>query len=591
MKRVKQLFTRLATMFLALICVVGMGTPVLAVDGNFTSKTKGNFTVKGFEESGNLSVNAYQIITVNVNDTAFQPEFPMYKWATESLQTWVTQYDINNRTDYIDGNGMVTENFKNISADDQTKFLEELAAAIKGNSISGVTSTAGTFTLGTAEFTNMSMGEYLITANGGVKIYSPTTVKLVPVYNAETKVWGLGDPEIGVSPENAIKSQAPSITKTVTSHKDQTVSIGDTVEYTLTVVIPDYPTGTSAGNPTETSGGEEVPLLKVTDTLGTHLKYDDAKIKVSVTLMGSDDSVSTDDITVDNTNNKNYSYTLLDENKKCEIEFANNFVLENGGKTIKITYSAEVLESATNGDGLKNSAVLTYSADPYTYEEETKTDSKNVYTYKTVISKYNSEGELLSGAEFKLTKQVVDGSATSEKDMYFKETAAPAGKSTTYSYTYDSSINEETRGYTTTLKVGVNGNLPISGLDEGTYTLTETKAPNDGYALPQGTITFVISNDETESGKNVAKLGSGTSVSTKSSDMLLYVDDSIQDDKGFSTNGDTLTIKVLNLKKDEANFTLPSTGGVGTLIFTVGGLFVMAGAVVLAVVMYKKRNA
>ena len=579
MKRVKQVLTRFATMFLALFCVIGMGTPVFADD--FTSNTKGFFTVKGFEESGNLSVKAYQIITVNVNDTAFQPEFPMYKWANESLQTWVTQYDTTNGTDYIDDNGMVTENFKNISAENQTKFLEELASAIKDNTISDVTSTDGTFKSGTAEFTDMAMGEYLITANGGIKIYSPTTVKLVPVYDGVNNVWELGDPEIGVSPKYEIKSQEPSITKTVTSdgHTDQTVSIGDTVTYTLTVVIPDYPTGTSAGNPTDTSGGKEVPLMKVTDTLGTHLKYDDEKIAVSVTIMGPDDTVSTDDTSVDS---NYYTSTLSEDTKELEIVFTNEFVLKKGGKKINISYSAEVLESASNGDGLKNLAELIYSDDPYTYVEKIIPASKNVYTYKTVISKYNSEGKSLPGAQFNLTKTVNNAPET----MYFKA----ATTETTNTYTYNSTKTSADTDYVNTLTVGNDGNLTIIGLDEGTYTLTEIKAPN-GYATPKGTITFTIANDETESGKNVAKLGSETTVSTKSSDMLLYVDDRIQDDKGFSTNGDTLTIKVLNLTKDEADFTLPSTGGMGTLIFTVGGLFVMAGAVVLAVVMYKKKNA
>ena len=568
MKRVKQVLTRFATMFLALICVIGMGTPVFAVD-DFTSKTTRDFTVTGFETaSDKLEAYAYQIITVNVNDEAFQPEFPMYEWASESLKSWVTTYDSNNSTDYIDENGMVTENFKGLSAENQTKFLEQLTLAIKDNTVTGLTPTNGRINTGTATFSDMKMGEYLITANGGINIYSPTTVKLLPVYDSENKVWELGDPDIGVNapesevPNTAIKSQTPSITKTVSDPTDRTVSIGDTVTYSLEVLIPDYPTDASAAS------------LTVFDNLGAGLTLVKPESEQAITVKNSEGNIVTagDD-----------TYSVTDnpsDGKAFELVFDRDYVLQNGGKKLNVSYEAVVNETANNSDYiLANTASISYSTDPYNNVPYTADSAQNVYTYKTVISKYNSEGTLLTGAQFKLTKTVNNAS----EPMYFK--ASTTEKTNTY--TYNSSKTSADTDYIDTLTVGNDGNLTIVGLDEGTYTLTETKAPGENYALPKGTITFTLANDDS----NAAILGTNTKVSTKSSDMLLYVDDSIQDDKGFSTDGDTLTIKVLNLKKDEANFTLPSTGGMGTILFTVGGLFVMAGAVVLAVVMYKKKNA
>ena len=557
MKKVRQLFTRLATMFLAVMCVLGMGTPVFAED--FTSATIGSFTITGFDagENVNVTVDAYQIITVNVDDDAFQPEFPMYMWATD-IQSWMQ----TNYKDYIGEDGRVLDKFYNMEAAKQTEFLEKLTLAIKNNTSSGITLSPAktvTATTGSAEFTDMAMGEYLVTANGGVKIYSPTTVKLVPVFNDQTNVWKLGNPEIGVGENNSnMKSQDPSITKAVTKPTDQTVSIGDTVTYTLTVDIPDYPT--NALN----------PVLKVSDTLGSALTYGG---DTTVTVKVGNDAI---------TSENNYSFTSANNlaGKAFEIVFANSFVLAHGGETMTISYTATVAETASNAnDVLKNTAILTYSSNPYAQELKTKDSSQNVYTYKTVINKVNSEGKSLAGAQFVLQKHNDSEALTS---MYFKADTASS------TFTYNSAVGSTSEDYTAILTVGNDGNLTIVGLDEGTYTLTEKIAP-DGYVIPNGSITFTIANDETEGG-SLANLGTDTKVTT-TGDNKLYSTDSFKEDKGYSCSGDTLTIKVQNISEDEADFTLPSTGGMGTLIFTVGGLFVMAGAVVLAVVMYKKKNA
>ncbi|WP_099831394.1 pilin N-terminal domain-containing protein [Streptococcus suis] len=94
-----------------------------------------------------------------------------------------------------------------------------------------------------------------------------------------------------------------------------------------------------------------------------------------------------------------------------------------------------------------------------------------------------------------------------------------------------------------------DGKFEVKGLRAGSYELVETKAP-DGYALPSSTIPFVVNQ------------GSWT--------------DSAQE---TAIDGHT---QVKNKK-----ITIPQTGGIGTLVFTVVGLSAMA----FAFIAMKKRQS
>ncbi|NQJ18817.1 isopeptide-forming domain-containing fimbrial protein [Streptococcus suis] len=93
-----------------------------------------------------------------------------------------------------------------------------------------------------------------------------------------------------------------------------------------------------------------------------------------------------------------------------------------------------------------------------------------------------------------------------------------------------------------------DGKFEVKGLKEGTYFLKETKAP-EGYALPSDKIQFTV---------NRGSWGAGEAVNT------------------------TNFQQVKNKK-----ITIPQTGGIGTLVFTVVGLSVMA----FAYIAMKKRQA
>lgn len=103
-----------------------------------------------------------------------------------------------------------------------------------------------------------------------------------------------------------------------------------------------------------------------------------------------------------------------------------------------------------------------------------------------------------------------------------------------------------------------NGVINIKGLDVGTYYLKETKAAS-GYVLPAAAIEVTITDTDKDGKIDVAD-GEGT------------------------TN--IVAVKIENTKGD---YNLPQTGGIGTWVFTIIGVCLMAGAVALLVA-YKKRS-
>ncbi len=104
------------------------------------------------------------------------------------------------------------------------------------------------------------------------------------------------------------------------------------------------------------------------------------------------------------------------------------------------------------------------------------------------------------------------------------------------------------------------GRFAIDGLPEGTYELEEVKAP-EGYALPTKNFEFTVSP---------------TSFNAEG-------------DVKYEAENEEVTVSTGTTAKriDNSNLTIPQTGGIGSLIFVVAGLAIMAGAYVA----YRKNQA
>lgn len=630
MKRVKQVLTRFATMFLALLCVIGMGTPVLA--DNVIPET-GVFTVGGLDIAlgSGIQVDAYQIISLNLADYK-QAANPLYIW-DETVASWMTNEE-NTKTygsyvktlDTNDGINYVSDTFikeYQITTDDgttnvgvsdtvATKFYEELAAEIRKSQNSSINinptpkKRVDIGEDGVARFENMKPGVYLVTVTGGVKTYQPTVVRLVPTYVKGD--WIIQEVSVDA------KSTNPSITKTV-ADENQTVAVGEAVKYTLDITVPDYPIDSVKR------------YFTVEDTMPDGIEYintsenpDEKAITVSYI-----DSTNTEhfipESTDENLNVVYYEITLLDTSnpgKGFKIEFKDAFFTKYGDvRKLTVKYKGTVVKEGftQNPDKLENTAILTYNSDPYNADAtldnkvlKPVSASARVYSYRIQINKVNKEGAPLEGALFQIFTKTEEG--ISEEPLKF------TGDNGDYVLTPTAVISTSSTPIPllkTSLQVSdvtgegddkTGGTLLIKGLDVGTYVIKEVVAP-EGFVLPEGQMEVTITDANTVNSKLDGSIDSVSHKETGSFELYKHTGTDIPEDMKdgvYITNTDagqgtglsfnnTVTIDVLNTSSRDANFILPSTGGMGTLIFTVGGLFVMAGAVVLAVVMYKKKNA
>lgn len=599
MKKVMQLFTRLATMFLAVMCVLGMGTPVMASN---VIPESGTFTISGLDKSAEaegITVNAYQIISVNV-DSSNQAANPLYIWDSD-VASWMGE-TYKSYINEVDSVSYVSDEFKKqvtegvttsgVSQQDATKFYEELAAEIRkedGSSIS-ITPTIKVrdnfANDGSVKFENMKPGVYLITITGGIKTYQPTVVTLVPTYSEENGEWTI-TPAVGIGDNTTVKSANPAITKTVT--ENETVAVGDVVKYKLDVTTPDYPI--NSVNRTFTVEDTMPDGIVYDFDTGVTVQYEKGQQKTTIPATSVD-------------NDKTY-YTVTDvvENtpaKGFKITFTDDYFAEYGAvRNLTITYQGTVVQAAfeANPDKLENTATLTYNSDPYNVDGKLKTASASarVYSYRLQINKVDKEGNPLAGAQFEIYTKT--GNEVSDNPLKFTGDKG--------SYILASSSEETT---VTKLQVSVitgeetktGGNLLIKGLDVGTYVIKEVTAP-EGYVLPDGQMEVTITDADTpdgsidtvthsETGSFKLYTANDTDAEPNKDGVYITNTDAAKDIPNTTFNN-TVTIDVLNTSNADAEFELPSTGGMGTLIFTVGGLFVMAGAVVLAVMMYKKRNA
>mgnify|MGYP000757927163 CR=1 FL=1 len=128
---------------------------------------------------------------------------------------------------------------------------------------------------------------------------------------------------------------------------------------------------------------------------------------------------------------------------------------------------------------------------------------------------------------------------------------------------------------------GTDGKLSFEGLDNATYYLVETQT-KAGYNLlkePYKAELNLTAKITKETTKEIKPNGDGT-VTTETKITTTYgTGDGVGATKG----------KFAVIVKNYKGFTLPTTGGIGTFVFTFAGIAMMAAAVILLITGKKKK--
>lgn len=228
--------------------------------------------------------------------------------------------------------------------------------------------------------------------------------------------------------------------------------------------------------------------------------------------------------------------TGLNDGCTFEVHFHQSYLDTITADTnIVVTYEAVVNENAVvHPSGNPNGTKLEYGDENNT--KVTPPDETKTYTFKVDVVKTDDKNKVLDGVQFKLYDAKTGGN----------EIALVKVSNGVYRLAKDGENGVE---YITT----VNGQLEIKGFDANTnYYLEETKAP-DGYH----------------------KLAERVEIAVKEANLEASVSNDTWQSGG---------VHVVNTPGKE----LPSTGGMGTALFYIGGGVLVVGAAALFVL--KKRK-
>lgn len=298
---------------------------------------------------------------------------------------------------------------------------------------------------------------------------------------------------------------------------------------------------------------------KFTDTLSAGLTADASNIRVVIKNGDTETKVTPTTSRVDT--NASSSTDPKQQTSTLSVEFSDLKAAATAAKTTLDSNSKVIVYYSAKLDPTKamkvaskdnpNEVKLTYSNNPHsTSHGETVPHKVTDYTYKLNIVKESSttEDTKLKGAEF--TIKATDPDDTASKDLYVQQDGSLA--STAYTFTTNK-----------------NGEIAVSGLDAGTYTVSEIKSP-DGY---NKVADFTFEITPTWNANNTAL--DHLSVTKTAS----YVD--------ANANNDQVNLTV----KDTPGSGLPLTGQAGVTLTFVAGALVLAFGVSRVVRNRKEQDA
>ena len=383
-------------------------------------------------------------------------------------------------------------------------------------------------------------GMYLIMVTGGTRVHQ--------IYIASVNV------KDGI-PENTLvtvgsKTSRPVLDKKVNG-KDtyDTVAVNDTVTFDIYAGVPYYP------EDAKNKG------YMIADTMCPQLAYPgNDKVKVYIKIKGVEKELSTD------------AYRFIEPNagETFRIEFDYDKIKEAATKEIM---SGNDVGVTTEGNKLPNAIHIQYKAvvtNKIELDAETNTNEAKLLYYNNpfVNGEYQEIPDKVKVYSYGLEVVKVDGMDTSKKlsgvgfELKQNQNALSFVK-----VTEDGNVNKgkyvlaknEEDGQVTTLYTDEQGKIEIVGLNVGAYELVETEPVADYNRLKEPVLIKIGTNPETPR---------------------------------FVTDAEKPTVEPV-IKREIKNYrgmSIPSTGGMGTTIFMVAGIGVMACAVVALMLVLKRQK-
>lgn len=449
---------------------------------------------------------------------------------------------------------------------------------------------------------NQQAGLYmvLVTSNAGY-VYNPILVGLS--YGAEDNPTGVNDGKIELPeksggsfqiPDQAVlymKKSEVTLTKKTSdpseepqstvngaagqSDKGNGLGLNEKPNFTIETTIPSYATT------------DKNLVFTITDILDEGLTPPKAE-EITVKVGGTAITPGADTATVDV------------DGQKITINFAESYLKGLSAESVdkrkvEITYSATLNDKATvNFKANENNVSLTYTNDPKSEDgKKTITDKTYHYTFD-IDGLLNGQG---SETSHELTKH---GKIDGETKWYTKDSGLagaeftlysgdPTGKKVVEGKKLDELQADEVLKYQTVTTTN-DGRMNFQKLDEGVYYIKETKAPN-GYSLNTNVYKVEIKADYNTNGtlKSYSITINDQATTTFKAQNEEQAPDTTNNpgakQDGVVTDKDSPTL-IENTKIPG----LPSTGGMGTYLFTGLGVALLAGAAVMVTVLRKKNG-
>lgn len=230
--------------------------------------------------------------------------------------------------------------------------------------------------------------------------------------------------------------------------------------------------------------------------------------------------VNTDQATITlNGEDVTASYPISFVNNKFSVDLSTmiNDANSHAGEQVVITYQVKV---TSENDTITNKATAGHEDGNEYGSKESK-----IYEGNITLTKYGENNVTLANAGFEVRK---DGAADALTFVKLSDGV--------YKY-----VPADTEGAVTEVVTDANGKVKVQGLDIGTYKFKEVTAPQ-GYSVNTTDVSATLEVAEKDN-------GTASGVLTRTTSM-----------------------------KDTKLGALPSTGGMGTYLFTIIGVVVMAGA-------------